>query len=315
MNTSSQYFEKFIKADSSDWAKIAEKELNGKPIESLNYHYNNEIIMPPVLFSGKEDKKLRPIVWRKNNLCQRGISFNQIETLKEKEIEAFISIGINNFKLNVTEKNKSKAEELKKLFPSCYWLVVNQEKRDFTNLLISNNIYLKSLEKDPIQQILENFQLAISLIQRLEISEGHINEFLGSIYFSRDINANYLFEIALGRAQRIVWRNILKAFEMKNPAPPLFISTLPVLRNGYNDHFLVEATAKTLSAILGGTDLIYLEFDEITEEMRPENLAHIYHIFTLESGIGEVIDPVAGSFYIDYLTTKIANQIWGQLKS
>jgi methylmalonyl-CoA mutase N-terminal domain/subunit len=28
-----------------------------------------------------------------------------------------------------------------------------------------------------------------------------------------------------------------------------------------------------------------------------------------------VIDPVAGSFYIDYLTTKIANQIWGQLKS
>jgi methylmalonyl-CoA mutase N-terminal domain/subunit len=102
---------------------------------------------------------------------------------------------------------------------------------------------------------------------------------------------------------------------MKNPAPPLFISTLPVLRNGYNDYFLVEATAKTLSAILGGTDLIYLEFDEITEEMRPENLAHIYHIFTLESGIGEVIDPVAGSFYLDDLTTKIANQIWGQLKS
>jgi methylmalonyl-CoA mutase N-terminal domain/subunit len=49
--------------------------------------------------------------------------------------------------------------------------------------------------------------------------------------------------------------------------------------------------------------------------MRPENLAHIYHIFTLESGIGEVIDPVAGSFYLDDLTTKIANQIWGQLKS
>jgi hypothetical protein len=87
------------------------------------------------------------------------------------------------------------------------------------------------------------------------------------------------------------------------------------ITNKFNDHFLVEATAKTLSAILGGTDLIYLEFDEITEEIRPENLAHIYHIFTLESGIGEVIDPVAGSFYLDDLTTKIANQIWGQLKS
>jgi hypothetical protein len=315
MNPSSLIFDKFKKTNPSDWVKVAEKELNGKPLESLNYHYNNEIIMPPVLFSGKEDKKLRPIVWRKNNLCQRGISFNQIETLKEKEIEAFISIGINNFKLNVTEKNKSKAEELKKLFPSCYWLVVNQEKRDFTNLLISNNIYLKSLEKDPIQQILENFQLAISLIQRLEINEGNINNFLTNIYFSREINANYLFEISLGRAQRIVWRNILKALEINNPAPPLFISTLPVLRNKFNDHFLVEATTKTLSAMLGGSDLIYLEFDEITEEMRAENLAHIHNIFTMESGIGESIDPIAGSFYLDNLTTKIAKQIWDKLKS
>jgi hypothetical protein len=271
--------------------------------------------MPPLVFSGKEDKKLRPIVWRKNNLCQRGISFIQIETLKEKEIEAFISIGINNFKLNVTEKNKSKAEELKKLFPSCYWLVVNQEKRDFTNLLISNNIYLKSLEKDPIQQILENFQLAISLIQRLEISVFHTNEFLGNIYFSRDINANYLFEIALGRAQRIVWRNILKSLEIDNPAPPMFISILPVVRNGFNDHFLITATAKTLSAILGGTDLIYLEFDEITKEMRAENLAHVQNIITMETGIGETVDPITGSFYFDELTAKLAQQIWSKLKS
>ncbi|MFN5576329.1 MAG: methylmalonyl-CoA mutase family protein [Bacteroidota bacterium] len=38
-------------------------------------------------------------------------------------------------------------------------------------------------------------------------------------------------------------------------------------------------------------------------------------MFTLESGIGEVTDPIAGSFYVDELTTKIAKQIWGQLKS
>lgn len=301
MHQSSHFFDKFPKADISDWVKVAEKELNGKPLESLNYHYNNEIIMPPVVISDKEDKKMKPIVWRKNNVCQRGISFRHTESLNEENIEFFISIGINNFKLNVTEENKKKADDLKKLFPSCHWLVVHQKEGQPSDFFI--------------QQIIENFQQAINLIQGLEINEGQINEFLGSIHFSREIQGNYLYEISLGRAQRIVWRNILQTFEIDNPAPPLFISTLPVIKNGLHDHFLIEATTKMLSAILGGSDIIYLEFDEINEEMRIENLAHIYHIFTLESGIGEVVDPVAGSYYIDKLTKKLAQQIWSKLKS
>ena len=315
MDQSSHFFVKFPKPDTSDWVRVAEKELNGKPVENLNYTYNDEIIMPPMVFSGKEDNKMRPIVWRKNNQCQRGISFNNLETLTTITIESFISIGINNFKLNVREETKTKADELKKLYPSCHWLEVHQVVRNPSDFFLSDKTYLKSIEEEPINQILDNFQLAIKLIQRAMKSEKHTYEFLENIYFSRDINANYLYEISLGRAQRIVWRNILKALEIDNPAPPLFISTLPILRNGYNDHFLVEATVKTLSAILGGTDLIYLEFDEINEEMRSENLAHIHNIFKMESGIGETIDPIAGSFYLDELTNKIAQQIWKELKS
>lgn len=301
MHQSSHFLDKFPKTDISDWVKVAEKELNGKPLESLNFHYNNEIIMPPVVFSDEKDKKMKPIVWRKNNLCQWGISFRHTETLKEENIEFFISTGINNFKINVTEENKIKADELKKLFPSCHWLNVSQKERGPSDFFI--------------QQIIENFQQAISLIQGLEINEGQVNEFLGNIHFSREIQGNYLYEISLGRAQRIVWRNVLQAFEIDNPAPPLFISTLPVIKNGLHDHFLIEATAKTLSAVLGGADIIYLEFDEIAEAMRAENLSHIYNIFTLESGIGEIIDPVAGSFYVDKLTTKLAQQLWSNLKS
>jgi hypothetical protein len=314
MNPSSHFFDKFVKVNSSDWAKVAEKELNGKPLESLNFVYSEEIIMPPVVFSGKEEKRLKPTLWKKNHLCQRGISFNRLETFIEKDIESFISIGINHFKLNVTEERKTKAEELKRLFPSCYWLDVNQEKRDTSNPLLSEQIYLNSKEEDPVNQILDIFHQAILIIQKEGKDLRRINNIIEKLCFSRDINANYLYEISLGRAQRIIWRNILKSFEIDNPAPPMFISTLPVLRNGSNDYFLVEATTKTLSAILGGTDLIYLEFDEITKEMRAENLAHIHNILTMETGIGETVDPIAGSLYFDELTKKTAQQIWDKLK-
>ena len=301
MHQSSHFFDKFPKADISDWAKVAEKELNGKLLDSLNFHYNNEITMPPVVFPGKEDKKMKPIVWKKNKVCQRGISFRHTETIEEENIEFFISIGINYFMLNVTEESKIKADELKRIFPSCHWLEVHDKEGGPSDFVI--------------QQIIENFQQAISLIHGLKINEEQINEFLGNIHFSREIQGNYLYEIAIGRAQRIVWRNILQAFEIDNPAPPLFISTLPVIKNGLPDHSLVEATAKTLSAVLGGSDIIYIEFDEINEDMRIENFSHIHNIFTMESGIGEIIDPVAGSFYVDDLTTKLAQQIWSKLKS
>jgi hypothetical protein len=315
MNSSFHFFDKFPKADISDWVKVAAKELNGKTLENLNYHYNNEIIMPPLVFSGKEDKKMKPIVWRKNNLCQRGISFNRLETFIEKDIESFISIGINHFKLKVTEENKTKADELKKLFPSCHWLDVNQEKRDTFNPILSEQIYLNSKEEDPVNQILDIFHQAILIIQTEGKDLRRINNIIEKLCFSREINANYLYEISLGRAQRIVWRNILKSLEIDNPAPPMFISILPVVRNGFNDHFLITATTKTLSAILGGTDLIYLEFDEITKEMRAENLAHVQNIITMETGIGETVDPITGSFYFDELTAKLAQQIWSKLKS
>jgi hypothetical protein len=315
MKPSSHFFDKFVKVNITDWAKVAEKELNGKPLESLNYVYGEEIIMPPVVFSEKEEKRMKPTLWKKNKICQRGISFNRLEIIIEKDIESFISIGINHFKLKVTEENKTKAEELKRLFPSCYWLDVNQEKRDFSNPLLLEQIYLNSEVEDPVNQISDIFHQAILIIQKEGKDLQRINNIIEKLCFSRNINVNYLFEISLGRAQRIVWRNILKSFEINNPVPPMFISNIPVLRNGSNDNFLVEATARTLSAILGGTDLIYLEFDEITKEMRSENLAHIHNILTMETGIGETIDPIAGSFYFDELTTKIAQQIWDKLKS
>jgi hypothetical protein len=315
MNQSTHFFDKFVKVNITDWVKVAEKELNGKPLESLDFVYNEEIIMPPVVFSKNEEKRIKPTLWKKNNLCQRGISFNRLETFIEKEIETFISIGINHFKLNVTEENKTKAEELKRLFPSCYWLDVSQEKWNSTNPLHPDYIYLSSKEEDPINQIIDIFHQAILILQKGDNDPGFINNIIEKICFSRSINANYLFEISLGRAQRIVWRNILKSLNIDNPAPPMFISILPVVNYGFNEHFLITATTKTLSAILGGTDLIYLEFDEITKEMRAENLAHIHNILIMETGIGETIDPIAGSFYFDELTAKLAQHIWSKLKS
>lgn len=314
MNPPSHFFDNFAKAYTSDWFKIAEKELNGKPLESLNYVYGEGIIMPPLVFSEIEKKRMKPILWKKNNLCQRGISFNRFEAITEKEIELFISLGINNFKINVTEGNRSQAEELKKSFPTCYWLEVNQDSNDASNSITPTKIYLSSFEDNPVNQILDIFHQAILIIQREGKDQSNIKNIIERFYFSRTINENYLYEISCGRAQRIVWRNILKYLKIDNPIPPMFISTLSVLKNESNDHFLIHATTKTLAAILGGTDLIYLAFDEISKEMRAENLAHIHNIFTMETDISETIDAIAGSFYFDELTKKIAQHIWGKLK-
>ena len=61
--------------------------------------------------------------------------------------------------------------------------------------------------------------------------------------------------------------------------------------------------------------MICLEIEDVQQEIPMENIAHIFNIMAMESGIGEVTDPVAGSYYLDELTSKIATHIWQQLKS
>lgn len=313
MSESGNPFEGFLKAGKSDWEKVAEKELHGKPVDSLNYLYHNNINMPPLLFPAQKGGGINPILWRRILTWQNGLIFRKEISLSEKEIEKLIHLNINYFKCFNSQQNRNNFLALRSQFPDCEWHIQQSDEIEILGSNAKKGYHLNSSHQDAIDQITELMYKGIQLIQHNRDS-GNLSWLnSGNLYFSREIHPNYLYEIALGRAQRILWRNVLQVFNLSSVIPPYFISIFPVIKQ--KDQILIEASTKILSAKLGGADLICLEIEDVQQEIPMKNIAHIFNIMAMESGIGEVTDPVAGSYYLDELTSKIATHIWQQLKS
>jgi hypothetical protein len=313
MSRSNNHFENFIKPTKRDWETAAAKEINGKSLESLNFPYQESINMPPIIFPDVKVQKLQPVLWRRNKVWQSGISFKNEVTIDKKDIEALINLDIKNFKYQQSIQNNILFSELKEKFPSCNWLLENKNEIIATEVDAIACKLVSSEHQDAMDKIICMMQKGIEILEQSGGSNEIIKKEAENIYFSREINPNYLYEIALGRAQRIIWRNILKAFKIENPLPPMFLSILTGTE--VSDQFLIEATSKILSASIGGCDQINIEIQGDDTNSHLKNIIQIFNILKLEAGIGETIDPAAGSYYLDELTIKVANKIWTNLKS
>ena len=81
---------------------------------------------------------------------------------------------------------------------------------------------------------------------------------------------------------------------------------------------MIAATTMAMSAVLGGADrLTVLPFDTGREEQSPYPQAfsrriarNVQQLLKLESGLAEVADPAAGSYYIEQLTRQLAEKAW-----
>ena len=121
-----------------------------------------------------------------------------------------------------------------------------------------------------------------------------------SVDITVDIGKQLLFEIASLRAIRALLDenqvqscNIICTYEVEG-------------NNDLGDYNLIEKTYKVMSGILGGANAILTPFDG-TEEARLT--LNIHNVLDLESGMKSVLDPLAGSYYIEKLTGEIIRQV------
>jgi methylmalonyl-CoA mutase len=123
-------------------------------------------------------------------------------------------------------------------------------------------------------------------------------------------------ELAKLRAFRAMWPQVLSAWGVdRAPEPKLFVRSSgrsTSLLDPYTN--LLRLSTEAVSAILGGCDTLQLTpFD--TSGSVPADLAeritrNIHHIVREESGLGRVVDPAAGSFYLDTMTGAFCREAW-----
>jgi methylmalonyl-CoA mutase len=138
------------------------------------------------------------------------------------------------------------------------------------------------------------------------------------IRFSFAVGSNYFFEIARLRAARLLWSHISGAYNpVKNENTKMMIHCVTSSRNKrVEDPYvnLLRTQTEAMSAVLGGADSITVEpFDKTFKEPDEfsERIARNQQLLLKEEAyFDKVTDPAGGSWYIEKLTSVIADEAW-----
>ncbi|OKZ07275.1 MAG: methylmalonyl-CoA mutase small subunit [Bacteroides oleiciplenus] len=138
------------------------------------------------------------------------------------------------------------------------------------------------------------------------------------IKFNFGISSNYFLEIAKFRAARMLWANIVASYDSEDRCAAkmrVHAETSTFNLTLFDAHVnLLRTQTEAMSAALGGVDsMTVTPFDKTYDAPNEfsERMARNQQLLLKEeSHFDKVIDPAAGSYYIENLTVAIAKQAW-----
>ncbi len=171
-----------------------------------------------------------------------------------------------------------------------------------------------------------DLELAFTIADGLEyvraaLSKGlDIDTFAGRLSFFWAIGMNFYMEIAKMRAARLLWATLMK--KHFNPRQPTSLMLRTHCQTSgasltEQDPFnnIIRTTVEAMAAVFGGTQSLHTNsFDEaiaLPTDASARVARNTQLILQLETGIPKVVDPWAGSFFMESLTHALARKALG----
>jgi len=151
-----------------------------------------------------------------------------------------------------------------------------------------------------------------------------VDDFAGRLSFFFACHNNLLEEVAKFRAARRLWATIMKErFEAQNPRSMMLRfhtqtggATLTAQQPENN---IVRTTLQALAAVLGGTQSLHTNSMDEALSLPTEKAVQIalrtQQVIAQESGVGDVIDPLGGSYFIESATNRLEGEARDYLKT
>jgi methylmalonyl-CoA mutase len=143
-----------------------------------------------------------------------------------------------------------------------------------------------------------------------------IDDFAPRLSFFFGVGMNFFMEIAMLRAARYLWHEIVSEFNPTNPRSSILRTHVQTSgwsltqQDPYNN--IIRTTLEALAAALGGTQSLHTNsFDEAVSLPTPLSsriARNTQIIIQEESQVCHVVDPLGGSYYIESLTASIIRE-------
>jgi methylmalonyl-CoA mutase len=154
---------------------------------------------------------------------------------------------------------------------------------------------------------------------RAAIAAGmDVDSFAPRLSFFFAIGMNFFMEAAKLRAARLLWHRIMSEFGAKDEKSKMLRTHCQTSgvslqeQDPYNN--VIRTAYEAMSAVLGGTQSLHTNALDEAIALPTEFSARIARntqlILQEETGVTKVVDPLAGSYYVEKLTHDLAEKAW-----
>jgi methylmalonyl-CoA mutase N-terminal domain/subunit len=182
------------------------------------------------------------------------------------------------------------------------------------NTISISGYHIREAGSTAVQEVAFTFANAIAYVDAATRAGLDVNSFGQRLSFFFNAHNDFLEEVAKFRAARRLWARIMKErFGATNPrAQQLRFHTQTAgstLTAQQPDNNIVRVAVQAMAAVLGGTQSLHTNSRDEALALPTEGAARIalrtQQIIGFESGVANTIDPFAGSYHIETLTSDI----------
>jgi len=185
------------------------------------------------------------------------------------------------------------------------------------NTISISGYHIREAGSTAVQEIAFTLANGIAYVQAAIDAGLDVDVFAGRLSFFFDSHNNLLEEIAKFRAARRLWAKIMsQRFKAKDPRSLMLrfhtqtAGCTLTAQQPYNN--IVRVAIQALAAVLGGTQSLHTNsFDEAFATPSEEAVTialRTQQLLAYENGIGDVVDPLGGSYLIESVTDSLERE-------
>ena len=191
------------------------------------------------------------------------------------------------------------------------------------NTISISGYHIREAGSTAVQEAAFTLSNAIAYVQAAIDAGLNVDTFAGQLSFFFNSHNNLFEEVAKFRAARRMWAHIMRErFHAQDPRSLMLRfhtqtagSTLTAQQP---DNNIVRTAYQALAAVLGGTQSLHTNSKDEALSLPSEDSVRIalrtQQILGYESGVPDVVDPLAGSYYVEYLTNAIEEKAWEYIR-
>lgn len=182
------------------------------------------------------------------------------------------------------------------------------------NTISISGYHIREAGANAVQEVAFTLANAIAYVEAALAAGLKVDDFASRLSFFFNAHNNFLEEVAKFRAARRMWARIMaERFQAQDPKSMMLRfhtqtagSTLTAQQPENN---IIRVAIQALASVLGGTQSLHTNsMDEalwLPTKRAVRTALRSQQVIAHESGVADTIDPLAGSYVIEYLTDEI----------